>query len=142
VSEVVGGYPADTPADTPPEPPAAVRTASILMYVVAGLALVQGLLSFVVAAVDRTRLATALLALAFALAYVVLARRVRQGDRTARTVAVALCGLSVLGDLVQLRANAVGGVVGVLLNGGIIFLLAVHPRSRAFFGTHAGSGPA
>ncbi len=141
MSEVLPGQePPVGPAREPP--PRAVRTASVLMYVVAGLALVQGLLGVVASALDRTHLAGGLLALAFALAYAVLARGVRRGDRTARTVAVVLSGLSVVGDLVQVGANPVAGIVGILLNGGIIFLLAVHPQSRAFFGHHPGPGPA
>lgn len=123
-------------------PPREVRAASILMYVVAGLALVQGLLSVVAAALDRIHLVSGLLALTFALAYGVLAGRARQGDRMARTIAVGLSALSVVGDIVQLPANPVAGTVGVLLNGGIIVLLAVHPRSRRFFRASPGSGPA
>lgn len=119
--------------------PRAVRTASILMYVVAGLALVQGVLSIVASALNRTRLVGALLALAFAIAYVVLAGRARHGNRTARTVAVVLSGLSLLGDVLQLGANPAAGIVGLLLNGGIIVLLALHPASRRFFGSHADS---
>ncbi len=143
MSEVMGGSPAQPTgprgaAARRPAPPA-VRTASVLMYVVAGLALVQGLLSIVASAVNRTRLASALLALAFALAYVVVAGRTRQGDRVARMVALVLSGLSLLGDVLQLGANPVAGIVGLLLNGGIVGLLAFHPASRRFFGAHAGS---
>lgn len=159
MSELVGGSPAEPPDPrepgpaetveaTAPGPPAgppresaprAVRTAAVLMYVVAGLALVQGLLSIVASALNRTRLVSALLALVFATAYVVLAGRARRGDRTARTVALALSGLSVLGGVLQLGANPAAGVVGLLLNGGIITLLAFHPASRRFFGPHADS---
>lgn len=121
-------------------PPREVRTACILMYVVAGLALLQGLLSLVASVRDRNHLASGLLALAFAIAYAVLAGRARQGDRTARTIAVVLSALSVAGDIVQLPANPIAGTIGILLNGGIIGLLAVHPRSRLYFGGQRRSG--
>lgn len=121
-------------------PPREVRTACILMYVVAALALLQGLLSVVASARDRNHLASGLLALAFAIAYVVLAGRALQGDKTARTIAVVLSALSVVGDIVQLPANPIAGTIGVLLNGGIIGLLAGHPRSRRYFGGHRRSG--
>lgn len=121
------------------EPPAAVRAASVLMYVVAGLALVQAVLSIVASALNRTRLAGALVAVAFAMAYVVLAGGVRKGVRTARTVALVLSGLSLLGDVLQLRASPAAGSVGLLVNGGIIVLLVFPQASRRFFGSHADS---
>lgn len=128
MSEVVAGG----------RPPSAVRTAVALMYVVAGLALVQGALSLVAAPLNSTHLAAALLSLAFAVAYVVLARNVPRGSRLARSVGVALSGLSMLGDVFQLGTNSAAGTVGIVLNGAIIFLLAVHRDSRRFFGRQAG----
>lgn len=142
MSEVVGGSGPEDRAAGPHHPPGAVRTAVVMMYVVAGLALLQGALSLVAAPLNSTHLVVALLSIAFAVAYVVLARQAGRGDRMARSVTVALSGLSLLADLWQLRTSPVAGIVGVGLNGSIILLLTASRDGRRFFARPAGPDPA
>lgn len=118
--------------------PGAISTASVLMCVVAALAFVQAVLSVLASPMEGAHLAVGLVSVSLGIAFVVFLRGTRRGNATARTAAVALSGLSLLGGAFQLETNPVGGLVGVLLNGGIIFLLTLHPESRRFFGHRAG----
>lgn len=130
------GYAGFGPPATGPggEPPGSVRTVVILLYVAAALALLGGLFGIVVATVSAVFLFFGLVSIAIGVAYVVLAGKVRQGSRTARTVAVVLSGLSLLVNVVQLRRSALSAVIGIALNGAIIYLLTFHADSKRFFG--------
>lgn len=116
------------------EPPASVRTVTILLYVAAALAFLGGGLSLILAPVSAQFLFLAVALIVVGVAYIVLTGKLRQRNRTARTVAVILSGLSLVANLLQLRRTALSGLIGIALNGAIIYLLMFHPDSRRFFG--------
>lgn len=118
----------------PTEPPTSVRTVTILLYVAAAFAFLGGLLGLIVASVSAVFLFLAVALIVVGVAYIVLAGKLRQGNRTARTVAVVLSGLSLVANLLQLRRAALSGLIGIALNGAIIYLLMFHPDSKRFFG--------
>lgn len=123
----------------PPEPgrsrrpPQSVRGAVTLLYVAGGLDLLGGVLGTLAAPRQGGLIVFGVVSLVFGAAYLVLATRIRAANRTARTVAVGLAGLSLLGGLLQL-AGSLRAVVGVLLNAGILYLLLVPHPARRFFG--------
>lgn len=119
------------------EPPSPVRTATVLMYIAAAFALLGGVLGIVAASLNSLNAVIGVLLIAFGIAYIVLAGRIRKGNRTARTVAVVLVGLSLLGDVLQLGRSTVAAIIGIVLNGVIIYLLMFHQDSKRFFGDRA-----
>lgn len=133
------GYSGFGPPATGPggDPPGSVRTVVILLYIAAGLAFLGGLFGIVAAAVSAVYLIVGLVLIAIGVAYIVLAGKLKQGNRTARTVAVVLSGLSLLANVVQLRRTALSGIIGIALNAAIIYLLMFHADSKRFFGDPA-----
>lgn len=133
--EPAAGYPGFVPPTPAPggEPPPSVRTATILLYIAAALAILGGLLVLLLASVSGSLVVLSVLLLAIGVAYVVLTGKLRQGNRTARIITVVLTGLSLLGNLAALGRNG-SAIIGLALNGAIIYLLMFHRDSKRFFG--------
>lgn len=132
------GYPGFAPPPVGPvgEPPGSVRTATILLYIAAAFAIIGGVLVLLLASVSGGLVVLSVLLLAIGVAYIVLAGKLRQGNRTARIITVVLTGLSLLGNLAALGRNG-SGIIGLALNGAIIYLLMFHRESKRFFGDRA-----
>lgn len=125
------GYGLPSPGSGPP--PSPVRTAVILLYIGAGLGILVGIFLLLAASVVPIIAIGGVLVIGLAIAYLVLARRIAVGNRTARTVAVVLAGIGVLFDLLGIGRSPISGIIGIALNGLIIYLLQFNPESKRFF---------
>ena len=110
------------------EPPAGVKTASILLYVGAAFSILGGIVIF--SLLDGGIKAIGAVLILIGVAYIFLASRIRKGDRTARTIVVVLSAINILTALPGLPST----ILTIVLSGLIIYFLQFQPEAKQFFG--------
>lgn len=126
-------------SDLPPSPtPRSVTAAAAVVYVSAALGIITGLLTlgaddevFDDVNVDPGVAKTfAAIGLAIAVAQILLATRLRRGNRGARTAIIVLAALGVAQGVLNIPV----GIIAVVVNAVVIYLVRFAPESKVFFG--------
>lgn len=147
------GQPANVPPPPPPQPygyggqpgyagqrpglPAQVNTASILMFVLGGLAILGGLFLFLISGLGAIFAFLAVVYLAVGGVSIWAGVQLRQLKQSARTVALIVSGVIVVVSLISL-AKGFFGIIDLIMAGVVIYMLMQKPVVDAFA---ARSGP-
>lgn len=143
------GQPANMPPPPPPQPygyggqrpgiPPQVNTASILMFVLGGFAILGGLFLFLISGLGAIFAFLAVVYLAVGGVSIWAGVQLRQLKASARNVSLAVSGVIVVVSLISL-AKGFFGIVDLIMAGVVIYMLMQKPVVEAF-AARSGSRP-